>query len=49
MNDVVTIFHGGNVAVEKPQILLSGFYKVFGYGFYCTNIEKQANITRTGL
>jgi hypothetical protein len=31
-----------NVVVERPQILVSGFYKDFGYGFYCTNIEKQA-------
>lgn len=42
MNDVITIFHGSNIVVEKPQILISGFYKDFGYGFYCTNIEKQA-------
>lgn len=42
MNDVITIFHGSNVVVEKPQILISGFYKDFGYGFYCTNLEKQA-------
>lgn len=28
--------------MERPQILVSGFYKDFGYGFYCTNIEKQA-------
>ena len=42
MNDVVTLFHGSNVVVERPQILVSGFYKDFGYGFYCTNIEKQA-------
>ena len=33
MNDVITIFHGSNVVVEKPQILISGFYKDFGYGF----------------
>ena len=28
--------------MERPQILVSGFYKDFGYGFYCTIIEKQA-------
>ena len=38
----ITIFHGSNVRVENPKILVSGFYKDFGYGFYCTNIEKQA-------
>ena len=36
------LFHGSNVRVENPKILVSGFYKDFGYGFYCTNIEKQA-------
>ncbi len=45
------IFHGSNVEVAKPRILQNGFYKDFGYGFYCTNIEKQAKrwaITRRG-
>ncbi len=42
MSDKYTIYHGSNVLVEKPQILVSGFYKDFGYGFYCTNIERQA-------
>ena len=45
------IFHGCNVEVARPRILLNGFYKDFGYGFYCTNIEKQAKrwaITRKG-
>ena len=42
MADNITIYHGSNVVVEKPQIIVSGFYKDFGYGFYCTNIEKQA-------
>lgn len=36
------LFHGSNVKVENPKILVSGFYKDFGFGFYCTNIEKQA-------
>ena len=36
------IYHGSNVVVENPQIIVSGFYKDFGYGFYCTSIEKQA-------
>ena len=36
------IFHGSNVIVSKPRILINGYYKDFGYGFYCTNIEKQA-------
>lgn len=38
----IILFHGSNVIVEKPQILQNGFYKDFGYGFYCTKFEKQA-------
>lgn len=37
------IYHGSNVEVSQPRILQNGFYKDFGYGFYGTNIEKQAN------
>lgn len=36
------LFHGSNVVVQKPRILENGFYKDFGYGFYCTQLEKQA-------
>lgn len=36
------IYHGSNTAVENPRILINGHYKDFGYGFYCTNFEKQA-------
>ena len=36
------LYHGSNVIVHEPQILENGFYKDFGYGFYCTIIEKQA-------
>lgn len=36
------LFHGSNVIVQNPKVLTNGFYKDFGYGFYCTNIEKQA-------
>lgn len=36
------VYHGSNVKVEAPKILTDGFYKDFGYGFYCTIIEKQA-------
>lgn len=46
-----TIYHGSNVEVPVPRILQNGFYKDFGYGFYCTNHEKQAKrwaITRKG-
>ena len=36
------IYFGSNVIVNKPKIITDGFYKDFGYGFYCTNFEKQA-------
>ena len=36
------LFHGSSMTVKEPQVLVNGFYKDFGYGFYCTNIEKQA-------
>lgn len=42
MAENTTIYHGSNMIVEKPQIIVSGYYKDFGYGFYCTNLEKQA-------
>ena len=45
------IFHGSNVEVAVPSILQNGFYKDFGYGFYCTGYEKQAKrwaMTRKG-
>lgn len=42
MEQTITLYHGSNIKVEKPEILVMGFYKDFGYGFYCTNLEKQA-------
>lgn len=45
------IYHGSNVEVAVPRILQNGFYKDFGYGFYCTGYEKQARrwaMTRKG-
>lgn len=36
------IYNGSNVEVPNPRILVNGYYKDFGYGFYCTNMEKQA-------
>ena len=45
------IYHGSNVEVAVPRILQNGFYKDFGYGFYCTSYEKQAKrwaMTRKG-
>ena len=39
---MVEIFHGSNQIVKNPKILVQGFYKDFGYGFYCARMEKQA-------
>ncbi len=36
------IYHGSNAVVENPRIIINGYYKDFGYGFYCTKLEKQA-------
>ena len=40
--DKKIIYHGSNVIVAEPRIMINGHYKDFGYGFYCTNMEKQA-------
>lgn len=40
--DKIIVYHGSNVEVAEPRILQNGFYKDFGYGFYCTKYEKQA-------
>jgi hypothetical protein len=37
-----TLYHGSSVKVEKPQVKVAGFFKDFGYGFYCTELERQA-------
>ena len=39
--DKVIVYHGSNVVVPEPKIMINGHYKDFGYGFYCTNIKKQ--------
>ncbi len=36
------IYHGSNTVVDNPRIIINGYYKDFGYGFYCTKLEKQA-------
>lgn len=36
------VYHGSNVEVPEPEIRLNGFAKDFGYGFYCTDFERQA-------
>lgn len=36
------LYQGDNKVLNEPKIIKDGFYKDFGYGFYCTNFEKQA-------
>ena len=36
------IFHGGSLAVEKPEVRIGAYNKDFGQGFYCTEIQVQA-------
>ena len=36
------LYYGSNVAVKVSEIRSVGFYKDFGYGFYCMAFEKQA-------
>lgn len=39
---MMEVYFGSNRIVNKPKIITDGYYKDFGYGFYCTNFEKQA-------
>lgn len=36
------VYHGTNTIVEKPEVRIAGYAKDFGYGFYCTKLERQA-------
>lgn len=35
------IYHGGDIAIEKPEIRIGKYTKDFGNGFYCTEIKEQ--------
>lgn len=39
---LMTVYHGGYVPVENPEIRTGRFYKDFGDGFYCTVLREQA-------
>ena len=39
---IMTVYHGGYQAVEKPEIRKGRNTKDFGTGFYCTIIKEQA-------
>lgn len=36
------LYHGTNMIVQHPEVRISGYNKDFGFGFYCTQFEKQA-------
>ena len=38
----MTVYHGSQDAVRKPEIRKSVHNKDFGFGFYCTIMEAQA-------
>lgn len=38
----MTVYHGGYVAIPKPEIRIGRNTKDFGPGFYCTMIREQA-------
>lgn len=37
-----TLFHGSRTIVEHPEIRIQKYHKDFSWGFYCTQLEKQA-------
>ena len=39
---IAILLSRGSIVVSKPKILINGYYKDFGYGFYCINIKRQA-------
>ena len=39
---LMTVYHGGYQAVERPEIRAGKYTKDFGNGFYCTLIKEQA-------
>ena len=38
----LTVYHGGYIPVENPEIRIGRNTKDFGNGFYCTIIKEQA-------
>ena len=36
------LYHGTNMVIEHPEVRIGDFNKDFGFGFYCTKIERQA-------
>jgi len=38
----LTVYHGTNVEIKEPRIIVGKYTKDFGPGFYCTIIKEQA-------
>lgn len=38
---MITLYHGTNMVITNPEIRVTGFHKDFGFGFYCTQFERQ--------
>ena len=38
----IILYHGTNSIVRNPEVRISGYNKDFGFGFYCTRLERQA-------
>jgi hypothetical protein len=41
-DEIMLLYHGSPVIVEKPEIRTAKFHKDFYFGFYCTEMETQA-------
>lgn len=38
----IAVYHGSNTVVRNPEVRVVGYNKDFGFGFYCTRLERQA-------
>lgn len=38
----IILYHGTNTIVRNPEVRISGYNRDFGFGFYCTRLERQA-------
>lgn len=38
----IILYHGTNTIVRNLEVRISGYNKDFGFGFYCTRLERQA-------
>ena len=41
---LMTVYHGGYQAVERPEIRVGKYTKDFGNGFYCTLIKEHFTV-----